>query len=164
MSRAASQRDVELLGCQCPLVLAKSARPDEFVLIGGLRTWHAALTVGQSASSPIRLRAFIIESARTGVEPLAAEFLVLDSGTRIVSPRGVIADAVCRGLDGDQGTPKRGTRSRVAARIGISRQAVWAAGRPTGHGSRHDALRGRHNRRRLRRSQPISREQRGPRP
>lgn len=108
ISRAAHPRDVELLSSVCPLVLAESVRPGEFVMVAGVRTWHAALAVGQDAAGPMRLSAVIV-SATPGTDHLAAELLTLDIGTRITSSRGAIGQAVCRVLNSGEGAAKRGT-------------------------------------------------------
>src|SRR5215467_10281461 len=128
VSRVACSRDVELLSACSPLVLAPSGRPGDFVLLAGIRTWHAALGVSRDPATRIRLRALIVPTHHS--QQLAAELLALDVGTRITSRRGAIGHAIWNALTCRPDVPKRGVLSSVTTRIGTSRQAIWAARPP----------------------------------
>lgn len=126
ISTATGPTDVERLSYACPLVLAAGRGPGTFVLVAGVRTWHAALAVDQREPGPIRLLALIVAGHNTHVDRLAAELLVLDTGTRITSARGAIARSVYGVFTTGRDAAKRGVLSTVAAGLGISRQAIWA--------------------------------------
>ena len=129
VSRATCSRDVELLSASSPLVLAPSGRAGDFVLLAGIRTWHAALGLSRDPATRIRLRALIIPTEHG--QQLAAELLAVDIGTRIASRRGAIGHAIYKAVSCHADVAKRGALSAVATRIGTSRQAIWAARLPS---------------------------------
>src|SRR5215831_4055768 len=142
VARATCSREVELLSACSPLVLAPSDHAGDFLLLAGIRTWHAALGVSRDPATRTRLRALIIPTQHG--QQLAAELLALDVGTRIASQRGAIGHAIWNAVTCRADVAKRGELSAVATRIGTSRQAIWAARPPSSrHGdSRADDRRG----------------------